>query len=58
MKNFCIDSRKHATKIIDYKKKEMISLTNEERKYIGSEKFIIYAKNDLVLMITLKYTIK
>ena len=58
MKNFCIDSRKHATKIIDYKKKEMMSLTNEERKYIGSEKFIIYAKKDLVLMITLKYTIK
>ena len=32
MKNFCLDLREHATKIINYEKKEMISLTNEEKK--------------------------
>ena len=31
MKNFCLDLREHATKIIDYEKKEMIQLTNEEK---------------------------
>ena len=33
------------------KKKEMISLTNEDKKYVGGKKFVIYAKKDLVLMI-------
>ena len=32
MKNFCKDPRKHATKIISYDKKEMISLIIEENK--------------------------
>ena len=32
MKNFCIDLRKQITKIINFEKKEMILLTNEERK--------------------------
>ena len=32
MKDFCLDLKEHATKIINYeKKKEMIPLTNEER---------------------------
>ena len=31
MKNFCLDLREHATKIINYEKKEMIPLTNEEK---------------------------
>ena len=31
MKNFCLDLREHTTRIIDYEKKEMISLTNEEK---------------------------
>ena len=32
MKNFCLDLREHATKIIDYEKKEMIPLKKEEKK--------------------------
>ena len=32
MKNFCLDLKEHATKIINCEKKEMISLTNEEKK--------------------------
>ena len=44
MKNFFLDLREHATKIIDYEKKEMIPLTNEEKKIIVGKKFVIYAK--------------
>ena len=32
MKNFCLDLREHATKIINYEKKEMIPLTMTEEK--------------------------
>ena len=32
MERFCKDLKEHATKIINYEKKEMILLTNEERK--------------------------
>ena len=32
MKNFCQDLREHATKIINYEKKEMIPLTKEEKR--------------------------
>ena len=32
MGRFCVDLRKHATKIIKYEKKEMMPLTSEERK--------------------------
>ena len=32
MKNFCLDLKKHATKIINYEKKEMIPLTKKEEK--------------------------
>ena len=51
IKNFCVDSREHATKIINYEKMEMIPLTNEGKNYIRSKKYVIYAKKDLVLMI-------
>ena len=55
MKNFCLDLREHVTKIINYKKKEMIPLTKkEEHKSIISEKFVIYVKKDLVPTITIK----
>ena len=43
MKNFCLDLREHATKIINYERKEMVPLTKEENP------FFIYAKKDLVL---------
>ena len=58
MKRFCIDLRKHATKIINYEKKEMIPLTNEEKNYIVRKKYVIYVKTDLVLMMTIKIIIK
>ena len=32
MKNFCLDLKEHATKIINHEKKEMIPLTKEEKK--------------------------
>ena len=32
MKNFCLDLREHATKIINYEKKEMIPLTKKEEE--------------------------
>ena len=50
MKNFCLDLREHATKIINYAKKEMIPLT--------SKKFFIHVKKDLELMIAIKNFIR
>ena len=41
MKNFCLDLREHATKIINYGKKEMIPLTNEGNK-IHREQEVCY----------------
>ena len=47
MKNFCLDLREHATKVINYEKKEMIPLTKgkkrshriQRRCYICEKKF-------------------
>ena len=36
IKNFCLDLREHATKVINYQKKEMIPLTKKEEKSIIS----------------------
>ena len=58
MKNFCLDLKKHATKIINYEKKEMIPLTKKEEKKHNKKKFAIYVKKDLVLMIAIKNTVK
>ena len=45
MKNFCLDLRGHATKIINYEKKEMIPLTKkEEKKHNKQEVCHIYKK--------------
>ena len=41
MKNFCTDLEEHATKIIDYEKKEMIPLTKKEKK-IHHEQNVCY----------------
>ena len=38
MKNFCLDLREHATKIINYEKKEMIPLTKKEEKKHNKQK--------------------
>ena len=39
MKNFCLDVREHATKTINYEKKEMIPLTKKEEKEHNKQKF-------------------
>ena len=52
MKNFCLDLREHATKIINYEKKEMIPLTKKEEKKHNKQ------KKDLVLMIATKNIIR
>ena len=36
----------------------MIPVTNEEKNYIVSKNFVIYAKKDLVPMMTIKNIIK
>ena len=38
VKNFCLDLREHETKIINYKKKEMIALTKEEKDWHNQQK--------------------
>ena len=59
MKNFCLDLKKHATKIINYEKNEMISLTKEEKKIHFEQKVCyICKKKHLVLLMTIKNTIK
>ena len=40
------------------KKKEIISLPNEEKKYVMSKKLIVYVEKVLALMIIIKSTIK
>ena len=45
MKNFCLDLKKHATKIINYEKKEMIPLTKKEEKRHNKQKvFCIFKR--------------
>ena len=39
MKNFCLDLREQATKIINYEKKEMIPLTKKEEKKYNKQEF-------------------
>ena len=57
--NFCLDLREHATKIINYEKKEMIPLTKKEVKKHNNQKVChICKKKDLVLMITIKNIIR
>ena len=41
MKNVCLDLKKHATKIINYEKKEMIPLTKKEEKNHNKQKVIV-----------------
>ena len=51
MKSFCLDLKEHALKIIDYEKKEITPLTNEERKLHREQKVCYICKSNLVLMI-------
>ena len=52
MKKFCKDLREHATKIINYEKKDVIPLIKKRRKKtITSKKIVTYAKKNLIQMI-------
>ena len=44
MKNFCLDLREHATKIINYEKKEIIPLTKKEKKMQNKKKVCYICK--------------
>ena len=44
MKNFCLNLREHATKIINYEKKEMMPLTNKENKIHRKQKMYYICK--------------
>ena len=46
MKNFCKDLREHSTKIINYKKKKMISLTTEEKVHYNKPKVCYICKKE------------
>ena len=59
MKNFCLDLREHAIKIIYYEKEEMIHKLIKEINYIKSKTLLYMQKKDLVLIImTIKNIIK
>ena len=47
MKNICLDLREHATKIINYEKKEMIPLTKKEEKKNNEQEVCCICKKGL-----------
>ena len=46
MKKFCKDLREHGTKIINYEKKKMISLTTEEKVHYNKQKVCYICKKE------------
>ena len=58
IKIFCLDLREHTTKIINYEKKEMISLTKEEKRPYRTSRRCYICKKSLVLIITIKNIIR
>ena len=46
MKKFCKDLREHVTKIINYEKKKMISLTTEEKVHYNKQKVCYICKKE------------
>ena len=47
MEMFCKDLKDHATEIINYEKKEMIPLTNEENESYKKQKVCYICKKEL-----------
>ena len=47
MKNICADLREHATKIVNYEKKEIIPLTEKEEKKHNNKKVCYICEKDL-----------
>ena len=58
MKKFCKDLREHASKIINYEKKDMIPLTKKEEKRHNKPKVCYICKKDLIQIIMIKSIIK
>ena len=54
MKMFCNDLKEQVNKIINYEKKKMIPLTNEEKEYMKIKEIAIYAKKIFVLIKMIK----
>ena len=54
MKMFCKDLKDQAMKIINYEKKEMISLTDKKKSLMKIRKFVIYMKKNFVLIKIIK----
>ena len=50
MKNFYVDLREHAEKIINYEQPKIIAPTRNKEKHIEIKKFATYVKEHLVLM--------
>ena len=48
MKKFCKDLREHATKIINYEKKDMIPLTKKEEKHHNKQKVCYICKKEFI----------
>ena len=46
-KNFCIDLKEHVTKIINYEKQEMITLTKEKKKIHREQKVCYICKKEI-----------
>ena len=51
MENVCKDLREHAMRIVNYEKKEMIPLSDEENKSYEKQNVYYILKKNLVLMI-------
>ena len=58
MEKFCKDLKEHATNLISCEKNDKILLTTEENRLYLNQKFVIYAKRNLVLMMIIKNIIK
>ena len=58
MKNFSKNLQKAGDRIINQKTGKMKPLKMRRINYISKKKFVIYAKKNLVLMMTIKNTIK
>ena len=58
MKNFCLDLRKHGTKIINCEKKEMIPLTKGEKKIYREQKVCYICKKGFSIDDSKKNTLK
>ena len=51
MKHFCKDLREHATKIINYEKKEMTPLTTKEKIHYNEQEICYICKKNLIRVI-------